>query len=145
MLLKGSRMTAQNLNVFILDDDPNRVSWFRRALIGYHIDFAANVADSLLMLRNCEYDIIFLDHDLGGPFTPGDDGDGIDVAKVMVAEMLQRNAVIFVHSCNPIGTNDIVSTLKETHPDIIAIAYPYLKGNVLSKLLDEIHAEKKNI
>lgn len=118
MLLRGQYQYEEeqkNVSIFILDDSEERIEHFSRAFVGKEFHWAKKVKDALDKLRNNEYNLIFLDHDLGGEYTCGTDGDGIDVAKVMAAEKLQQDAEIWLHSCNSVGRQNMYNTLSSTH------------------------------
>jgi response regulator of citrate/malate metabolism len=99
--------------IFVLDDDMNRINWFTQTFGS--IDYAHTVDAAKSILENNIYDIIFLDHDLGGPYTSGPDGDGIDLAQWMASERIQLNAQIIVHSLNYDGAKNISKTLSASH------------------------------
>lgn len=112
--------------IFVLDDMMVRIRWFRSQWPNMH--YAMDVPTALDMLRENEYEIIFLDNDLGGaPYVRGKDGDGIDAARVMAQEKLQTDAKIVVHSCNRHMAQQIAATLEPTHGDVSIIPFTALR------------------
>ena len=97
--------------IFVLEDDPNRIRWFRQNWPGMvHTD---NPVIGLDMVRDRpDLEMIFLDHDLGGaPYTRGDCGDGIDFAVALAHEGLHADTPITIHSLNVVGAKNITSDL----------------------------------
>lgn len=120
--------------IFLLEDSESRIDWFKQTFGDDNVVYSKNPEESLEYLKNSHFDIIFLDHDLGGAYTPGEYGDGIDLAKKMVEEEIHINTPIIVHSLNPVGAENIAKTLQKTHSDVRIIDYLklryQLKGNV---------------
>jgi CheY-like chemotaxis protein len=54
------------MKIFILEDDPNRIAALQRKLIGHSVIVAETAVMAILALDTEEFDLIFLDHDLGG-------------------------------------------------------------------------------
>ena len=112
------------MKIFILDDDMRRIKWFKRAFIGHNVYYAHDPIEAEKMLRKNHYDMIFLDHDLGGAaFVRGKNGDGIDLAKVMARDELATGSIIIVHSLNHHGSMNIMSVLKDTHLNLHRIDF----------------------
>jgi len=122
-----------NLRIFVLDDDMSRILWFQENFKS--VSFAFDPVKAWNILKNEEYnfDIIFLDHDLGGAFTRGSKGDGIDLARQMAKEGVYKNTRIIVHSRNPQGAQAIEEALKETHTNIELINYLNLREIVVNE------------
>ena len=98
--------------IFILEDDITRIDWFRKEFANHQL-FIAMDADGGKQAVHCEkYDLMFLDHDLGGKvFVNSEDSNtGFQVAKEILKS---RNAgtPVVIHSWNPIGTKNIASLL----------------------------------
>jgi len=115
---------------FILDDSLERINIFERYLGKDNIDYALNATDAIEKLRSNSYDCIFLDHDLGGgAYLRGEDGDGIDVVKVMVEEGLQLNTSVIIHSMNFGGAQNMYNELRKDEDrtnDIRIIDFSFL-------------------
>ena len=94
--------------VFILEDDPERISYFKELL--------GHVAD-LTIISSCvevdkfqpPYDLIFLDHDLGGRQMVDHEDCGLTFVKQ--ADSFTPNDLIIVHSYNPVGAKQMLAEL----------------------------------
>lgn len=102
-------MTAKR--VLFLDDDP-----WRHKMVRPHMKFDAayTAADCIRLLAESDYDVVFLDHDLGGAQmveSEGPEETGYTVAKWMEAN---RRAVglVVVHSLNPVGRANMLALLR---------------------------------
>lgn len=109
------------MKILLLEDEPERIKKVKYATIGHHMDIATTAKGTIHLLSTLRayeaYDIISLDHDLGGEImTPSNENSGFAVAK-QAAELLPilwPRAVI-VHSFNPIGATNMIKTLEKTH------------------------------
>jgi hypothetical protein len=128
--------------VFILDDDNSRIRIIRRKF-GTAQLLAANdpVAGERILRKHDNLDIIFLDHDLGGPYTRGPLGDGIDLAKVMKKDGLHKNSFVIVHSLNRQGAQKIKECLSKTHKNVKVL--PFYELSAMSKIDIEKFVEDK--
>lgn len=119
------------MKIFVLDDSPLRLNIFKRRFQPHgHTVFTAMTAKEAIDIIEGEedFDIIFLDHDLGGrpPEYYGQDCDpehkntGSEVAR-----WLSKNGIpcqVVVHSRNPIGAQSIKDIVGVT-----AIVMPFDK------------------
>lgn len=94
----------QGSRVLILEDDPRRMKEFRRRLIGTHVVHAETASECIAVLsEDTAWDVIFLDHDLGGEqMVEGVEGTGYEVALWIYEHMPERPPVV-IHSANPVG------------------------------------------
>ena len=112
------------MKIFILEDNPHRMIKFRRNLIGHDIDHTDTVRASNRLLILYKYDLIFLDHDLGGREMVNslEEETGYQVAVFMASFGKNQETPCIVHSCNPAGANNIIRAL----PHAIQIPFPSL-------------------
>lgn len=106
------------MRIFILEDDPVRQLAFRRALSGNMVFAAANYEDAIDTLANEDaFDVFYFDHDLGHPILDGD-----EVAKFVVGSLPKEKwpKRVVVHSWNPSGAEDIVSTFSKAGIKVVA-------------------------
>ncbi len=96
-------------DIFVLEDSPERIQWFRKTFCTCNLTFTDDVRTACDELRTKEYDLVFLDRDLGHP--RGESGE--DVAWVMKEEKLAQNATIVVHTVNPRGQRVIKRYARE--------------------------------
>ena len=119
------------MRIFLLEDSPYRIAVFKQKAIGHVLDIAKTVEEAKIFLSLSRYDLMFLDHDLGGEvFVESGPGTGYEVAQYLAAELnvtsnsdspLRHNAStpIVVHSCNPGGAKAI----KDILPSAKTIPY----------------------
>jgi N-acetyl-beta-hexosaminidase len=108
------------VKIFILEDDQARISAFKSAIKPEHdvtICKWLKGKDGAFELFKPPYDLILLDHDLGGMQYVESDGveeTGYQFAKWMVAleDKLYPDTAVIVHSYNPTGAANIVALLK---------------------------------
>jgi hypothetical protein len=70
-------------------------------------DVARTYQEAFMMLRDNEYDILYLDHDLGG------DDTGYDLLCELVAFHIRLPKNIYCISMNPVGRKRIEDFVKE--------------------------------
>lgn len=113
-------MAQDSLNIFILEDAPERVSWFQSTFHDCKLSITDNVEQACAILRSGSFDLIFLDRDLGHPRYNGE-----DVAWVMKNENLGRNSCIVIHTVNVRGQRVIPRYLQD-YPNVHLIPFPQL-------------------
>lgn len=96
------------MRVLVLEDNDERIKWFREKLAAHHLDVGADVGWAAHMLRQHKYSAIFLDHDLdevkhGGYNEAYLRGTGAELARLMAVNQWNKDAAVVVHSCNPDG------------------------------------------
>lgn len=108
-------------DIFILEDAPERIKWFRETFGDCNLIFTDKVGVACDELRTKDYDLIFLDRDLGHPTENGE-----DVAWVMYQEKLAENACVVIHSVNTHGQRVMKRYLGKYHSNFHQIAFPQL-------------------
>ena len=115
--------------VLVVEDMLSRIDWFKQHLIGCKVDFAHTVVDSLRLLRENDYDTIFLDHDLNDEhYTCLFEGkelttelleqSGTEVARWLGANPDKSSqARVILHSLNEEGRKRMASHLKGRRVD----------------------------
>ena len=101
------------MKVFILEDDPQRMELFHEVLRDHDVVRVDNVADAVRKFKP-PYDVICLDHDLGGQvYVPSDhENTGYQFAKHLASNERCGNQQVVVHSWNMVGARRMVDTLK---------------------------------
>ena len=98
------------LKILVVEDDPNRIERFKKELRVHKVRFATSSDQAIEILENENFDLICLDHDLGGgAYEPSDENSGYGVAKHMEANKIPGEVII--HSLNPVGAANINSAL----------------------------------
>lgn len=102
------------MRIFVLEDSKERIVKFRRCLIGHTVDYADNVADGQALIEQHQYDLIFLDHDLGGEemVSSDDPNTGYQMARLLAENDLNKDAAVVIHTCNPNGASRMEQALS---------------------------------
>lgn len=90
------------MRILILEDDvKERMPIFRKKLIGHEIVHAETANEAILAMQDTAFDLIFLDHDLGGEqmVATSNKNTGSEVVRWMRTYLLNYCPVI-VHSYN---------------------------------------------
>lgn len=107
------------MRILILDDEEVRHTGFSKMLPGHDLTHVYSYEESVVALEGAQFDIAYLDHDLG----VGCAETGYDVA-MFIAGMPEdkRPAKVVIHSHNPIGARRMgQALLGKTR----AMIYPY--------------------
>lgn len=110
------------IDIFILEDSPERIKWFKTTFGDCSLTFTDDIKEACDELRTKDYDLVFLDRDLGHP--RGESGE--DVVWVMKEEKLAQNACIVVHTVNPRGQRVMKRFLEEYHTNFYMISFDQL-------------------
>lgn len=103
------------MKILILEDDAERCKHFSRALIGHEVDITEFSKEAIKLLSNKNYDILFLDHDLGGKtYVDSGDGTGYEVAKWLSHNTGRKPKEIYLHSLNEWGRKNMKGVLPES-------------------------------
>jgi len=105
----------EKMNILILDDDHKRLIQFKQKLIGHSVTCVETAKEAIDELKKNKFDIISLDHDLGGmQMVPSGEGTGWEVAKFLHDNpQFKPYMHIHIHSYNQIGANNMHSLLPE--------------------------------
>lgn len=133
------------MKIFILEDDINRVRVFADRLGRQHTLVFADTAQKAIEIIQGEteggqsFDVMFLDHDLGGEIYVDTEKEntGSGLARWMegyeAVYTLIGQPVIVIHSLNPAGVHYMAETLKKQFSNIHTIPFTCL----LDKYLDD--------
>jgi len=113
------------MRVFILEDDPVRIKWFKENFEeGIELDITDEVSVAQNLLSEEKYDIILLDHDLGGRQMVSHEewNTGSTVAR-MIHETHNSHLTVVVHSWNPSGAKFMIDVMR--HNNVKCIYYPF--------------------
>lgn len=93
--------------ILVVEDNASRVCLFKKLLSEYKVDFCDSADQSIELLKQYSYDVIFLDHDLGNrEYVDSNDANtGYQVAKFIESNSIESK--IFIHSLNPVGVQNI--------------------------------------
>ena len=119
------------MRIFILEDDIARRDAFEVCLSEHDLDIAID-AEAATRLFAPPYDVILLDHDLGG----GVDTDGSNTGAAFAKWLMNNHkedvmlSCVITHSYNPDGAKEICRII----PGCVHITF----GKSLLKMLDEL-------
>jgi CheY-like chemotaxis protein len=129
--------------VFILEDDPTRSEAFAFALQGADVYHLAKDVDEALAKFEPPYDLVLLDHDLGGEafVSSGEANTGAGFVRAMNEDEQKKalqGARVVVHSWNPDGALTMLKLLKDR--GVMAFRIPYGKEllNFCRTLCEEV-------
>lgn len=111
------------MKIFILEDDLNRIEWFRKVLpkkYDCQLIFTDCAEDAKFLLKMyTDISVLFLDHDLGGNtyVSSEEENTGAGLARWIVKEDLYYDQII-IHSMNSTGSENIFNTLKNNSDDV---------------------------
>lgn len=102
------------MKILILEDDKNRIKWFKENTIGHSVDIVESAKPAIHLIQEKKYDVIFLDHDLGGEVyvDSNNDNTGYQVAKALLMSINETTPVV-VHSLNSVGAKNIQRIIPE--------------------------------
>ena len=121
-----------SISVMLLDDDERRHRWFVKRFAGDFLDIAENVDEAKQLLTECNYDAIFLDHDLlPHHYESNDHDDGANTGYAIALWLnknadLHRAATVIVHTRNADAAIPMVQKLRETGRNVEYCAFPML-------------------
>ena len=115
------------MKILILEDDLTRQRLFKENLIKHDIFITDSSKVAIWKLTKEPWDILFLDHDLGGNvFVESGEDTGYEVAKFLEENKQYTPNTVIVHSLNVVGAQNIISAL----PEAIYIPFVWTKENL---------------
>ena len=117
------------MRLLILEDNQERIEKFKKLFKNQDLYIAEDIQRVKEHCSYNEFSVIFLDHDLGNKMWVNSDEEntGYQFVKWMVDSNLQRNALIYIHSMNPIGANKMLNYLLDNGYDGIWHPFHLLK------------------
>ena len=108
------------MKILFLDDDQSRHDIFKRRSIGCKVDHVYSAKQTIDFLSKTDYDLVMLDHDLGGPESEyqllDDNDDGRTVCQWFATQTDNTkflNTIFIIHSLNPAGNNAMNNMLRD--------------------------------
>jgi len=123
------------MNVLFMDDDPGRrAAFLERVPSSFVVD---NAMDCIKALSEKPWDVVFLDHDLGGEVyvDTGREDCGMEVVRWMEDNLPIVGSVI-VHSLNGPASKEMVNRLDDANYNVTHIPFAWVNETVL-KLVSE--------
>lgn len=106
----------ENKFVLIVEDNEERIEWFKNALSGMRYQICMTPYDALAWLDSSTPDVVFLDHDAVPMFVQPEDPDFSDLSFYRVAQRLARDnfsGLVVIHSGNPVGALRMANLISE--------------------------------
>ena len=110
------------MKIYIVEDAPERMEWFRTTFHDCEITHTDQVEKACKDIEENEYDLIFLDRDLGHYKFNGE-----DIAWHMKENKLAEKSAIVIHSVNPRGQRNMKKYLDTYHSQVLQIPFPQLR------------------
>ena len=123
------------MNTLFIDDTTERWQDFSKIAVsfGWNAAWAIDYNAATNGFGYREYDIVFLDHDLGeGKMT------GYDVAKFMIQHGINCKLVV-IHTMNPVGAENIHTLLRNTGYNTIRASGSWKDAEFLKKLVSVVN------
>ena len=127
----SARRTIEG-RILVVEDDETRCAWFSERFEGQELDVTCDVREAISWLKERDYYLILLDHDLAEEHywsnEPDDERTGYAVAAWLAAHVdAQRDAAILIHSLNYAGAQRMLNVLHDARRDAEHIPFPYLQ------------------
>jgi len=114
------------MNILFLEDNEERIKFFGRVYYHQTLHVSKYVGFAMKLMRQMEFDVLFLDHDLEEN-NLSSLNNGYEFVKQLVESGLQKRAVIYIHSMNPTGANVMLNMLKNNGYEAQWIPFHLLK------------------
>ena len=115
------------MKILILEDNFERQEQFRKNLSGHNIEITDSSKVAIEKLTNEKYQLLFLDHDLGGLVgVESGENTGYEVAEFLKFNNQHMPQNIIVHSLNVPGAQNIIAAL----PNAVHIPFAWTFNNL---------------
>ena len=112
------------MNILILEDWQPRIDKFKERLMGHDVYFTDKPKEAIELLKVNNYDLLCLDHDMGGVFEAPGEGTGYEVALWIQQHPDRAPRKILLHTMNNVGASAMMLALGRA--DIRATYIPLL-------------------
>ena len=101
------------MKILFLDDNRNRVDIAKKRWETDHeLSIAETAAEAIALLKKVKFDLVSLDHDLGGKvYQQSGKNTGYEVAQ-FIAKMKNPPPIVIVHSWNHNGAQNMLAELR---------------------------------
>ena len=114
-------MKDKVLEVLVLDDQHEERDWFCETFTGCNVALTSDPVHITEILKIFDYDIVFLDGDLGQKY------GGKDVTFTLMTLKIALDATFVIHSMNPVLQDIMRSHLEKYHNNVFVIPYSKLR------------------
>lgn len=103
------------MKILILDDDQLRHDGFKQELIGHTLEHTYTSKECIESLKNNDYDLVLLDHDLGGQvYVESGENTGWEVAEWLSKNLDKKPDNVIIHSYNVVGAKNMMNILEDS-------------------------------
>ncbi len=127
------------MNILFLDDDPNRTRSFRSEIP--YAQFVETASGCIEKLKSEHWDVVFLDHDLGGEVfvDPKRDDSGSAVVRWIESNKPKIQKIV-IHTCNHLVAGNMATTLSNAGYETNVVPFHNLirsLGQILQRKIAE--------
>jgi len=103
------------MRILVLEDNQDRIEWFKRIYRNHELYITCNLVKARELCWEYEFDVMFLDHDLGENNLAAVEQEetGYGFVKWLTIEGIQKKAIYYIHSMNPTGANAMQNLLQD--------------------------------
>ena len=108
-------MLTTGHRILVLEDDPKRIEVFKSVLGGKHaVSYVETARDCIDLLETEKFDVVFLDHDLGGEVyvSEAHTNTGSEVVRWLMLHVQDLDPYVIVHSHNTVAAERMQSNLQ---------------------------------
>lgn len=102
------------MRVLILEDDINRIKQFKKKFIDHDVTICYEPKEAIRKLKDSNWDILYLDHDLDDDHVVPGEHTGYEVAEWLSKNIDRCPAEIYVHSLNRYGRKKMIEILPQS-------------------------------
>jgi CheY-like chemotaxis protein len=125
MMSKQLLLVKRKQSILIVEDQEERIHWFRKKLAGLDVTVAMSPQRALNLLGVHKFDVVFLDHDAVPEIIKEDDPDHDNKTFFRVAQLLAKQEFsggVLIHSFNIDGARRMEHLLGR-HAKVIRIPF----------------------
>lgn len=101
------------MKIFILEDNPDRIYTFMNTYKLDEVTISNNAHEAIKILKNSKFDLIFLDHDLGGQYNVSSLQQNTGAQVVPAIKEQNLDTPIIIHSFNSRGAQNMNFILEQ--------------------------------
>ena len=118
------------MDILLLGDNQHRISFFQNGLKQNKLTVCRHARAAIKALKQKQFDVIFLDHDLDEDTDPDNENSGSEVARFIADHGVECGNII-LHSENRVGRESMESILDKCQ----VLPYGKLKQTGLRNIL----------
>jgi hypothetical protein len=117
------------MKILLLEDNSYRIEKFKILFKNKELYVTDNIKQAEEYCKTIEFRVMLLDHDLDNKIwvNSNEENTGYQFVKWLVANKLQKDSLIYIHSMNPCGANKMLNYLLDNGRDGIWQPFHLLK------------------